>query len=90
MPGVALSHSERTVIEVGICAGRSNPVIAAELDRPAWGLSSCLCKRAGSGCSDVGVDAVGVDEGELLEGLFPVRGDLAFDEAAGCSAFGGG
>ena len=44
---------------------------------------------SGSGCSDVGVDAVGVDEDELLEGLFPVRGDLAFDEAAGCSALGG-
>ena len=28
------------------------------------------------------VDAVGVDEGELLEGLFPVGGDLAFDESA--------
>lgn len=35
MPGVALSHSERLVIEVGIAAGRSNPMIAAELDRPA-------------------------------------------------------
>jgi IS30 family transposase len=34
MPGVALSHSERVVIEVGIGAGRSNPVIAAELGRP--------------------------------------------------------
>ncbi len=44
---------------------------------------------SGSWCSDVGVDAVGVDEGELLEGLFPVRGDLAFDEAAGCLALGG-
>ena len=44
----------------------------------------------GHGCSDVRVDAVGVDEGELLEGLFPVRGDLAFDESAGCLSLGGG
>ena len=54
------------------------------------GLSSSLCKRSGSWCSDVGVDAVGVDDRELLEGLLPVRGDLAFDEAAGCSALGRG
>ena len=52
-------------------------------------LSSCLCKRPWSWWSEVGVDAVGVDEGELLEGLFPVRGDLAFDEAAGCFALVG-
>src|SRR3990172_2995508 len=54
------------------------------------GLSSSLCKRAGSWCSYVGVDAVGVDEGELFEGLFPVRCDLAFDEAAGGFALVGG
>src|SRR5690625_2057924 len=30
----------------------------------------------------LGVDSVGVGEGELGEGLFPVGGDLAFDEAA--------
>jgi hypothetical protein len=36
----------------------------------------------------VGVDAVGVDEGELLEGLLPVRGGLPFDEAAGGFALG--
>ena len=36
------------------------------------------------------VDAVGVDEGELFEGLFPVGGDLAFDESAfGSSLLGG-
>jgi len=34
MPGVALSHSERVVIQVGIAAGRSSPKIAVELDRP--------------------------------------------------------
>lgn len=34
MPGIALSRSERAVIEVGIGAGRSSPVIAAELGRP--------------------------------------------------------
>ena len=50
-------------------------------------LSSCLCKRAWSWGLDVWVDAVGVDEGELLECLFPVRGDLAFNEPAGCFAF---
>ena len=37
----------------------------------------CVC-----GWSEVGVDAVGVGGGELGEGLFPVGGDLAFDEAA--------
>jgi hypothetical protein len=36
----------------------------------------------------VGVDSVGVDEGELGEGLFPVGGDLAFDEASFGFAFG--
>ena len=46
-------------------------------------VSSCLCKRPGSWWSEVGVDAVGVDECELFEGLLPVRGDLALDEAAG-------
>ena len=39
---------------------------------------------------EVRVDAVGVDEGELLEGLLPAGGDLAFHEAAGCFALGGG
>jgi hypothetical protein len=37
-----------------------------------------LCKR----CLEVGVDAFGVDQSELGEGLFPIGGDLAFDEAA--------
>ena len=53
-------------------------------------LSSCLCKRAVHGGVRGGGDAVGVDEGELLEGLFPVRGDLSFDESAGCFALVGG
>jgi hypothetical protein len=35
---------------------------------------------------DVWVDAVGVDEDELSEGLFPVGGDLVFDESSGCFA----
>ena len=48
--------------------------------RKAWGP---LCKRPGSWWSEVGVDAVGVDECELFEGLLPVRGDLALYEAAG-------
>ena len=43
--------------------------------------SSCLCKRAGFGWSEVRVDAVGVGEHELFESLLPVRGDLPFDEA---------
>ena len=64
--------------------------LAKELIADAMGLSSSLCKRLESWWSDVGVDAVGVDEGELLEGLFPVRGDLAFDETAGGSALSGG
>ena len=32
---------------------------------------------------EVGVDAVGVDEGELSEGCFPALDDGAFDEFAG-------
>lgn len=32
------------------------------------------------------VDAVGLGECELGEGLFPVGGDLSFDQAAGGSA----
>lgn len=35
-----------------------------------------------AGGLEVGVDAVGVGGCELREGLFPVRGHLAFDEAA--------
>ena len=49
----------------------------------------CVSGR-GHGCLDVLVDAVGVDEGELFEGLFPVGGDLAFDESAGCFALASG
>lgn len=64
-------------------------------DDPQWwvsheSLSSCLCKWSGSWWSEVGVDAVGVDEGELFEGLFPVRRDLSFDEASGRLALVGG
>ena len=36
----------------------------------------------------MGVDAVGVSEGELGQGLFPVRGHLSFDEAAFSVALG--
>ena len=47
MPGVALSHSEHVVIEVGVCAGRSNPVIAAELDRPACTIRHEIVRNGG-------------------------------------------
>ena len=53
-------------------------------------VSSCLCKWPWSWWSDIGRDAVGVDEGELLEGLFPVRGELSFDEPAGRFSLVGG
>ena len=33
------------------------------------------------------VDAVGIDDRELGQGLFPVRDDLALDEPAGCLPF---
>ena len=36
----------------------------------------------------MGVDSVGVDEGELGEGLFPAGGGLAFDEVPVGFAFG--
>ena len=35
----------------------------------------------GRGWLEVGIDAFGVREGELLEGLFPVRRDVALDES---------
>jgi len=38
----------------------------------------------------VGVEAVGVGDDELLEGLFPVGGGLAFDESSSGSAWGFG
>jgi len=38
----------------------------------------------------VGVDSVGVDEGELFEGLFPVGGDGAFDESSWGFSLAGG
>ena len=46
----------------------------------AWlaGLSSFLCKWCGL---QVGVDAFGVGQGELLEGLFPVGGHGSLDES---------
>jgi hypothetical protein len=50
-------------------------------------LSSLLCKAA-SVWLQVGVDSVGVDEGELGEGLLPAGGDLAFDEVPFGFAFG--
>ena len=42
------------------------------------GLSSFLCKWCGL---QVGVDAFGVGQGELLEGLFPVGGHGSLDES---------
>ena len=63
------------LILIAMCDGERDP-----------SLSSPLCKWSWSWWSEVGVDALGVDEGELLEGLFPVRGDLSFDEPAGRSA----
>lgn len=47
-------------------------------------LSRILCKHRSL---DVGVDAVGVDQGELFKSLFPVGDDLALDEPAGGLAF---
>ena len=38
----------------------------------------------------MGVDAVGVGDGELGQGLLPVRDDLALDESAGRLALVGG
>ena len=48
-------------------------------------LSSFLCKGRSL---EVGVDSFGVDEGQLGEGLFPVGGDLSFDETSFGRAFG--
>src|SRR5437764_2009419 len=52
-------------------------------------LSSCLCKWV-LGRLEVGVDSVGVGDGQLAECLFPVGGDLAFDQAARSGALIGG
>ena len=50
-------------------------------------LSMFLCKR---GWLEVGVDAVWVGGGQLGEGLFPVGGGLALDEAGLGPALAGG
>ena len=49
------------------------------------GLEACqvVCVSGRVRLSVGGRDSVGVDEGQLLEGLFPVRRDLPFDEPAG-------
>ena len=46
---------------------------------PAFG----CCVMPLARCSEVGVDAVGVDDGELGEGGFPAGDDLTLDEPAG-------
>lgn len=73
---------------VTITAEQVEDVVVATLEStPKKSLSSCLCKRASLGFLEVGLDAVGVGEGELREGLLPIRGDLALDEAAFGVAF---
>ena len=88
-----LGVTGRMIIDALVAGERDPDVLAGmakgRLRDKAESLSSCLCKRPGSWCSDVWVDAVGVDNGELLEGLFPVRGDLALDESTGCFALVG-
>ena len=59
----------------GTCSGRFTIVES---------LSSFLCKGRSL---EVGVDPVGVGQGELFEGLFPVGDGLAFDEPAWGLAF---
>ena len=49
-------------------------------------LSMFLCKRVRS---EVGVDSVGVGQGQLLEGLLPVGGYCALDQSAGGRALAG-
>ncbi len=49
-------------------------------------LSVVLCKR----WLQVGGDAVGVGDGKLVEGLFPVGGEASFDESGSPRAPGGG
>ena len=55
--------------------------------RSVLSLSMFLCKR---GWLEVGVDAVWVGGGQLGEGLFPVGGGLALDEAGLGPALAGG
>ena len=49
-------------------------------------LSSCLCMWCGL---QVGVDSVGIGQGQLLEGLLPVGGYSALDQSAGGRALAG-
>ena len=64
-------------------AGGMPPISLAE----PGSLSMFLCKR---GWLEVGVDAVWVGGGQLGEGLFPVGGGLALDEAGLGPALAGG
>ena len=52
----------------------------------ASSLSSCLCMWCGL---QVGVDSVGIGQGQLLEGLLPVGGYSALDQSAGGRALTG-
>lgn len=53
-----------------------------EICEQVEGPSSCLCKRRVPVWLEVAVDALGVDERQLLQSLLPVRGHLSLDEPA--------
>ena len=56
-------------------------IVLRDGQRLEQSLSSCVCKRAMSRGLEVALDALGIDEGELLESFHPVRDNLAFDQA---------
>jgi hypothetical protein len=71
-----------------VLAGRT-PALAG-IDEQALSLSRFLCKSIYGWSGEVGVDAVGVGQGEGAEGLFPALDDRAFDQSGRGSALAGG
>src|SRR5690606_16761938 len=75
--------SQAIVVAVGVAADGRREVLGFDVgdteSEPFWtdffrslkSLSSCLCKWVGCSWLEVGVDAVGVGDGELSEGLLP-------------------
>lgn len=78
----------RTVTDAWARRGAWRQLWAPRRTRSEGGCQVVCVSDAGQMGLQVGVDAVGVDEGELAEGCFPALDEGAFDEFAG--GFAGG